>query len=68
VKPGGTRLAGSPPHVLPGAAGGAVTAAGFPDPATAVDAVLPYVIGMSTTEAARLATGAPGGAGTRACP
>ncbi|MEU6351238.1 TetR/AcrR family transcriptional regulator C-terminal domain-containing protein [Streptomyces sp. NPDC047072] len=32
------------------------TAAGFPDPSAAIDAVLSYVIGMSTTEAAWLLT------------
>jgi AcrR family transcriptional regulator len=32
------------------------TAAGFPDPGSAIDAVLSYVIGMSTTEAAWLTT------------
>lgn len=37
------------------------TAAGFPDPGTAIDAVLSYVIGMSTTEAAWLTTVARSG-------
>ncbi|WP_128433961.1 TetR/AcrR family transcriptional regulator C-terminal domain-containing protein [Streptomyces cyaneus] len=37
------------------------TAAGFPDPTGAIDAVLSYVIGMSTTEAAWLSTVARSG-------
>ncbi|WP_369170736.1 TetR/AcrR family transcriptional regulator C-terminal domain-containing protein [Streptomyces sp. R28] len=37
------------------------TAAGFPDPALAIDAVMSYVIGMSTTEAAWLITVARSG-------
>ncbi|MFJ8782629.1 TetR/AcrR family transcriptional regulator C-terminal domain-containing protein [Streptomyces sp. NPDC102476] len=37
------------------------TAAGFPDPGTPIDAVLSYVIGMSTTEAAWLTTVARSG-------
>lgn len=37
------------------------TAAGFRDPGTAIDAVLSYVIGMSTTEAAWLTTVARSG-------
>ncbi|QOV37024.1 TetR/AcrR family transcriptional regulator C-terminal domain-containing protein [Streptomyces ferrugineus] len=37
------------------------TAAGFPDPGGAIDAVLSYVIGMSTTEAAWLITVARSG-------
>jgi AcrR family transcriptional regulator len=37
------------------------TAAGFPDPSRAIDTVLSYVIGMSTTEAAWLSTVARSG-------
>lgn len=37
------------------------TAAGFPEPSRAIDTVLSYVIGMSTTEAAWLTTVARSG-------